>query len=78
MLASVLRVLLVAAILAACLIVALFVGLLLARMGYLGSCEAGECELVALVYVAPFLGLALYVATLVLLSISAARASPGK
>ena len=76
MLASVLRVLLITAILAASLATALAIGLALADAGHLGSCRDGACELVAAVYVMPLGGVALYIAALVLLSVIAVRRRP--
>lgn len=62
------RVLLIAAILAASLAIALTAGLALARAGYLGSCQDGACELAAVIYVMPLGGVALYLAALAMFS----------
>lgn len=70
---SVLRLLMLAAILAVSLGVALLIGLGLASMGTLGTCQDGTCELVAAVYVMPIGGVLLYFATLITLSILANR-----
>jgi hypothetical protein len=71
---SLLRVILVAAILFACLALALAVGLGLAELGYLGTCQDGTCQLVAAIYVMPLGGVALYLVSLVAWSIKARRA----
>lgn len=63
-----LRVLMLAALLAASLGTALAVGLVLARMGQLGTCQDGTCELVAAVYVMPIGGVVLYFSALFALS----------
>lgn len=73
MILSILRVLLIAALLFVSLCVALGVGLALAEMGQLGSCEDGECELVAVIYVMPFLGIVLYAAALIAYSLYCRR-----
>jgi len=67
------RVVLVAAILTASLGVALGIGLALARMGHLGTCQDGSCELVAVIYVMPIVGIALYLAALIFYSWLATR-----
>jgi hypothetical protein len=51
----------------------MFVGMLLANMGALGTCQDGTCQLVAAVYVMPLGGVGLYVAILVAYSIIASR-----
>lgn len=71
MLSSIARVLLVATILASSLGLALGVGLALAGLGYLGTCQDGSCELVAVIYVMPALGFAFYISSLALLSVAA-------
>jgi hypothetical protein len=71
---SLVRAILVAAILFVCLAVALAVGLGLAELGYLGTCEAGTCQLVAAVYVMPFGGVALYLISLATWSVKARKA----
>jgi len=71
---SVVRVALVAAILFACLAAALGVGLGLAELGYLGTCQDGTCQLVAAVYVMPFGGVALYLLSLAFWSVKARKA----
>ncbi|MGI6850911.1 hypothetical protein [Mesorhizobium sp. 1B3] len=73
MLVSLLRVLGIAATLIASLAVALAIGLSLARAGYLGTCQDGTCELVAVVYVMPIGGVALYLVALTAFSIAAVR-----
>ncbi len=55
----------VAAILFICFAVSMTVGMVLARTGYLGTCQDGSCELAAAVYVMPFGGFALFVIALV-------------
>jgi transglutaminase-like putative cysteine protease len=74
MLVSLLRALGIAATLVFSLAVALAVGLTLARLGYLGTCQDGTCELVALVYVMPIGGLALYLLLLGVFSVAALKA----
>lgn len=74
MLLSLLRAVLVAAILVACLSVALAVGLGLAELGYLGTCQDGTCQLVAAVYVMPLGGVALYLLSLAVWSFKARKA----
>lgn len=76
MLASLARVLLVTAILAASLAIALTAGLALARAGYLGTCQDGACELAAVVYVMPLGGVALYLAALATFSLIAVKSRP--
>lgn len=73
MFVSFLRALLIMAILAASLAIALAIGLLLAEQGFLGTCQDGACQLVALVYFMPLGGLALYLSALTVLSLLAAR-----
>jgi hypothetical protein len=73
MLISILRTLSITAVLLASLGVALAIGMALAHAGYLGTCQDGTCELVAVIYVMPALGVALYVAALVTLSVVATR-----
>ena len=73
MLKSVLRVLSLAVALALSLGLALAIGLALARLGYLGTCQDGTCELVAAIYVMPLLGVALYISALVFFSIATVR-----
>lgn len=68
-----LRVLILAVILVASCGLALGAGLLFARMGYLGTCQDGSCELVAAVYVMPIGGILLYFASLVVWSRLAKR-----
>lgn len=70
---SLARTVLVAALLLACLAVALAIGLGLAEIGYLGTCQDGTCELVAAVYVMPLGGVALYLLSLVIWSLNARR-----
>lgn len=41
--------------LAACLGLAFATGMVLARLGYLGTCQDGACELVAVFYATPIL-----------------------
>lgn len=74
MIVSLLRALGIAATLILSLAVALAAGLMLARLGYLGTCQDGTCELVAVIYVMPFAGLALYLLALVGFSVAAVRA----
>lgn len=73
MLISLLRAMLIAAILIVSLAVALFVGLVLAEAGMLGTCQDGACQLVAAAYIMPFGGVALFLAALVVYSVSAVR-----
>lgn len=73
MLVSFLRALGIAATLVFSLAVALAIGLTLARVGYLGTCQDGTCELVAAVYVMPIGGVALYLLALAVFSIAAIR-----
>ncbi|HEY4204386.1 MAG TPA: hypothetical protein VGM35_05150 [Xanthobacteraceae bacterium] len=73
MLMSILRTLSITAVLLASLGIALAIGMALAHAGYLGTCQDGTCELVAVIYVMPALGIALYVSALVTLSIVATR-----
>lgn len=73
MLWSLLRVLLITAVLAISLAIALFAGLMLAHLGALGTCQDGTCELVAAIYVMPAGGVALYLATLVVYSLYTRR-----
>ncbi|WP_246132805.1 hypothetical protein [Devosia ginsengisoli] len=68
-----LRVLILAVILVASCGLALGAGLLLARLGFLGTCQDGSCELVAAVYVMPIGGILLYFASLVVWSRLAKR-----
>jgi hypothetical protein len=65
---------LVAMILFACLALALAVGLGLAELGYLGTCQDGTCHLVAAIYVMPLGGVALYLVSLVAWSVKARKA----
>lgn len=74
MLLSLLRALLVAAILVVCLSLALAVGLVLAELGYLGSCQDGGCQLAAAIYVMPLGGVALYLLSLAVWSFKARKA----
>lgn len=69
LLKSLLRALLIAVILIVSFSVAMFVGMVLADMGVLGTCQDGTCQLVAAVYVMPLGGVALYVAILAIYSI---------
>jgi hypothetical protein len=71
MLISILRTLSITAVLLASLGIALAIGMTLAQAGYLGTCQDGTCELVAVIYVMPALGVALYIAALVTLSVVA-------
>ena len=73
MIVSLLRALLIATILAFSFALALFVGLVLAEAGMLGTCQDGACQLVAAVYVMPFGGIVLFVAALVAFSLSTLR-----
>lgn len=73
MFVSFLRVLLIAGIFFTCLAVALAVGMMLADLGLLGTCQDGNCQLVAAIYVMPLGGIALYLLTLVVWSIIAIR-----
>lgn len=73
MIVSLLRVLLIATILAFSFALALFVGLVLAEAGMLGTCQDGACQLVAAVYVMPFGGIAVFFAALIAFSLSARR-----
>ncbi|HWK66073.1 MAG TPA: hypothetical protein VNS34_14110 [Rhizobiaceae bacterium] len=73
MLLSLLRTLGIAATLIFSLAVALVVGLTLAHIGYLGTCQDGTCELVAVIYVMPVGGVALYLLALAVFSIAAIR-----
>ena len=73
LLRSLVRVIQITGLLAFSLAFALFLGLALAELGYLGSCESGECELVAVVYVMPLAGVAFYAAGLIFLSVLAVR-----
>lgn len=73
MLVSFLRALGIAATLVLSLTVALGLGLTLARLGYLGTCQDGTCELVAAIYVMPIGGVALYLLALGAFSIAALR-----
>lgn len=73
MLVSLLRAFGIAATLAVSLAVALAIGLTLAHAGYLGTCQDGTCELVAVVYVMPIGGVALYLIALAVFSIAASR-----
>lgn len=68
-----LRVLILIVILVASCGLALGAGLLLARMGYLGTCQDGSCELVAAIYVMPIGGILLYFVSLVVWSRLAKR-----
>lgn len=70
---SLFRAVQIAVILAASLAIALFVGLMLADLGMLGTCQDGTCQLVAAIYVMPLGGLGLYVAALIAYSVVAAR-----
>jgi hypothetical protein len=65
---SLLRVVLIASLLAVCLAIAMAVGLVLADAGALGTCQDGTCQLVAAVYVMPIGGVALFLATLIVWS----------
>lgn len=65
---SLLRVVLIASLLAVCLGIALAVGLALADAGALGTCQDGTCQLVAAIYVMPIGGVALFLATLIVWS----------
>ena len=71
---SLLRAMLVAMILFACLALALAVGLGMAELGYLGTCQDGTCQLVAAIYVMPLGGVALYLVSLVAWSVKARKA----
>lgn len=73
MLISASRALLIAGIFIACLALALAIGLTLAHLGYLGTCQDGSCELVAVIYVMPLGGLALYAIALACFSLIAIR-----
>jgi len=73
LLKSLLRALLIAFILIASLSVAMFVGMLLADTGMLGTCQDGACQLVAAVYVMPLGGVGLYVAILIAYSVVVLR-----
>jgi hypothetical protein len=73
MLLSILRALLIIAVLVVSLGVALAIAMALADFGYLGSCQDGACELAAVFYVMPILGVALYFAALSTWSIVAVR-----
>ncbi|MGB3488178.1 MAG: hypothetical protein WBA37_08760 [Xanthobacteraceae bacterium] len=75
MLWSLLRVVLIASLLAVCLGVAMAIGLVLADAGALGTCQDGTCQLVAAVYVMPIGGVALYLATLMTWSVIGKRRS---
>ncbi|MHA6684268.1 hypothetical protein [Mesorhizobium sp. A556] len=55
MLVLMLRVFYAVLALAACLGLALAAGMVLARLGYLGTCQDGTCELVAVFYATPIL-----------------------
>jgi len=72
---SLLRVVLIASLLAVCLGVAMAIGLVLADAGALGTCQDGTCQLVAAVYVMPIGGVALYLATLMIWSVIGKRRS---
>lgn len=71
---SLLRAILVAIILFACLAIALAAGLGLAELGYLGTCQDGTCQLVAAIYVMPLGGVALYLLSLAVWSVKARKA----
>ena len=73
MVISIVRVLSIVLTLVLCLGLALAAGLILARLGYLGTCQDGTCELVAVIYVTPLVGTFLYLLALVLFSIVAMR-----
>lgn len=70
---SLLRVVLIASLLAVCLAIALAVGLVLADAGTLGTCQDGTCQLIAAVYVMPIGGVALFLATLIVWSVTRRR-----
>jgi hypothetical protein len=55
MLIWILRIFYFVLVLAVCLGLALAVGMALARLGYLGTCQDGTCELVAVFYATPIL-----------------------
>lgn len=71
MLMAFLRMLGIAATLFLSLAGALGVGMTLARLGYLGTCQDGTCGLVAVLYVMPIGGVALYLLALIAFSIAA-------
>ncbi len=73
MLLSLARVLLITDILAASLGTALIIGMILADMGFLGTCQDGTCQLIAAVYVMPLGGIGLYIVALVAYSIVISR-----
>ena len=75
LLRSLLRVVLIASLLAVCLAVALAAGLILAKVGALGSCQDGTCQLVAAIYVMPIGGVVLFLATLIVWSLISTRRS---
>ena len=65
MLISIGRALLITTILAGCIATSLAISLSMAHAGLLGTCQDGTCELVAVIYVAPFLSIGLYVLALI-------------
>lgn len=71
MLVLMLRVFYAVLALAACLGLALTAGMVLARLGYLGTCQDGTCELVAVLYATPILTVVF--AVLVIVTIIALR-----
>jgi len=73
MLIAILRTLMIAALLLLSLGIALSIGMALAHLGYLGTCQDGTCELVAAIYVMPILGIALYFTALIVISVAATR-----
>ncbi|GAA4118802.1 hypothetical protein ACFFTN_13765 [Aminobacter aganoensis] len=73
MLVSLRRVAALAVTLAMSLGLALAIGLGVADAGWLGTCQDGTCELVALVYVMPSLGVAFYILALAVFSILVIR-----
>ncbi|MGB3538139.1 MAG: hypothetical protein WBA42_08250 [Mesorhizobium sp.] len=74
LLISLVRIVLIAAILFLCLAAAMTVGMVLAHTGFLGTCQDGACELAAAIYVMPFGGLGLFVVVLVIWAIRKRRA----
>lgn len=54
----------IALLLAVCLGIALYLGLILSGTGALGACQDGTCQLVAAIYVMPAGGVTLYFAAL--------------
>ena len=73
MLIAILRTLSIAVLLLLSLGIALSMGMALAHLGYLGTCQDGTCELVAAIYVMPILGIVLYFAALIVISVVATR-----